>query len=299
MSLRSQTHRTLIGAAGAAALAVGAIASPALAAGSTASATYTCTTQFGPAHPSADYSVKSAPAKMAVGQPVSTTAKFTLDAATTALATTGLGWSKFTGTITTAPSASKAGLDLKFPKTTLGNGTGGSTVANAKGSTLAGAKVGKFTFKLGDLGKVKLTGFDASGKKVGSVVFPTKGTTGKCKNDAGSTTLKSGATAVTTKVVKDSTKTNESASYSSKKNKANGTAKVKAKYGTAATGKVKFLLKKGSTTVKSAKSKLNKKGIAKVSFKGVTAKGKYSIVGKYAGSKTLKGSSGKASFTVK
>jgi hypothetical protein len=299
MSLRSQTHRTLIGAAGAAALAVGAIASPALAAGSTASVSYTCSTPLGDAHPSAVYTVKSAAAKMAVGQPVGTKAKITLDAGTTLLAQ-GLGWSKFSGTINTTPSAKKAGLKLKVAKTTLGNGAGGTTVANAKGSTLTGTKIGKFTFKLGALGDVVLTGYDASGKKLSPPVeFPTKGSFGKCKNDAGTTTLKSGATAVTTKVVKDSTKTKESASYSSKKNKANGTAKVKAKYGTAATGKVKFLLKKGSTTVKSAKSKLNKKGIAKVSFKGVTAKGKYSIVGKYAGSKTLKGSSGKASFTVK
>lgn len=299
MSLRSQTHRTLIGAAGAAALTIGAIASPALAAGSTASATYTCTTQFGPAHPSAVYTVKSAPAKMAVGQPVGTTAKFTLDAATTALATTGLGWSKFSGSIKTDPSASQAGLNLKFPKTALANGTGGSTVANAKGSTLAGTKTGNFTFKLGDLGKVTLTGYDSSGKKVGTVAFPTKGSTGKCKNDTGTTTLKSGTTAVTTKIVKDKSKTKESASYSAKKHQANGTAKVKARYGTPATGKVKFSLKKGTKTVKSATGKLNKKGIAKVSFKGVTAKGKYSIVGKYTGSKTLKGSSGKGSFTVK
>jgi len=299
MSLRSQTHRTLIGAAGAAALAIGAIASPALAAVSKASAAYTCSTQFGPAHPTADYTVKSVPPKMAVGQPVGTTSKFTLDAATTALATTGLGWSKFNGTISTKPSASRAGLHLTFPKTTLGNGPGGSTVAKAAGSTLAGTKTGGFTFKLGDLGKVKLTGYDSSGKKLGSVVFPTKGSTGRCKNDAGTTTLMSGPTAVTTKIVKDTSTTKESAAYSSKKDKAHGTAKVKARYGTPATGKVKFLLKKGSTTIKRATDTLNRRGIAKVSFKGVTAKGKYTIVGKYTGSATLKRSSGKASFTVR
>ena len=74
---------------------------------------------------------------------------------------------------------------------------------------------------------------------------------------------------------------------------------MKARYGTPATGKVKFLLKKGSTTIKRATDTLNRRGIAKVSFKGVTAKGKYTIVGKYTGSATLKRSSGKASFTVR
>jgi hypothetical protein len=299
MTVRS-THLKLIGAAGAAALAVGALASPALAAG-TASVNYTCNTPLGPAHPSAAYTVANAPAKMAVGQPLSTTAVFTLDPTTTALATGTLGWSKFKGTITTKPTASKAGLSLTFPKTTLGNGAGGSTTANAKGSTLAGSAVKSlFTFALGNLGKVSLTGYDASGAKVGTVDFPNSdGTFAQCTNDAGSTLLKNGATPVTTKVVKDTTKTKESASYAAKKKSAASKAKVTSRYGTAATGKVTFTLKKGTHKVKTLSDKVNKKGIAKVVFKGVKAKGKYSITAKYAGSKSLKGSSGKDTFTVK
>jgi hypothetical protein len=298
MTVRA-TQLKLIGAAGAAALTITAMAAPALAAGSTASAAYTCSTQFGPAHPTADYTVKAVGTKMAVGQPVGTTALFTLDAATTGLATVGLGWKTFSGSIITAPSATQAGLSLKFPKTALGNGTAGSTNANAKGSTLTGTKTGAFTYTLGNLGKVTLTGYDASGKKLGDVVFPTPGTTGRCINDAGTTTLMSGATAVTTKVVKDASKTKESASYAAKKKSAKSTAKVKARYGTAVTGKVTFTLKKGTHKVKTLSGKVNKKGIAKVVFKGVKAKGKYSVTAKYAGSKTLKGSSGKDSFTVK
>jgi hypothetical protein len=298
MTVRS-THLKLIGAAGAAALAIGTIASPALAAG-TASVSYTCTTPLGDAHPSAVYTVANPPAKMAVGQPLATTATFTLDPATTALATGTLGWSKFKGTITTKPSASKAGLSLTFPKTALGS-LGNSTVAHAKGSTLAGSAVkSSFTFVLGNLGKVSLTGYDSSGKKVGTVDFPNSdGTFGACTNDAGSTTLMNGATALTTKVVKDSTKTKESASYAAKKKTATSTAKVKSHFGTAATGKVSFTLKKGTHKVKVMTGKINKKGVAKVVFKGVKAKGKYSITAKYAGSKSLKGSSGKDSFTVK
>jgi hypothetical protein len=297
MTVRSAQLK-LVGAAGAAALAVSALASPALAAG-TASITYTCTTPLGDAHPSAVYSVANAPAKMAAGQPSKTTATFTLDPATTALATGQLGWSKFSGTIKTTPSASKAGLNLKIPRTALGS-LGNSTVAHAKGSTLAGTKVGSFTFALGALGTVSLTGYDSSGTKLGTVDFPNSdGTFGRCQNDAGSTTLMNGATAVTTKVVKDTTKTKESASYAAKKKKASSSAKVKSHFGTPATGKVTFTLKKGTHKVKTLKGKINKKGVAKVVFKGVKAKGKYSITAKYAGSKSLKGSSGKDTFTVK
>jgi hypothetical protein len=296
MSLRSK-HLSLVGAAGAVALTIGGLASPAFAAG-TASANYTCITPFGPAKAAAAYTADTAPASMAVGQPLATTGTFTLDASTTALAMGQLGWSKVKGTITTNPTASKAGLDLTFPKTDLGSGPGGSTVANAKGGILAGATVqDSFTFVLGDLGHVTLTGYTNSGKKIGSVRFPSA-TNGKCTNDAGTTTLKDGGTDVTTKTVKDKSKTKETAKYAAKKKSATSTAKVTARYGTKATGKVKFTLKKGAHTVKSMTGKVNKKGIAKVVFKSVKAKGKYSITAKYSGSSTLKGSSGKDTFKV-
>jgi hypothetical protein len=300
MSLRSQKNLKLVGAVGAVALAIGTVAAPALAAGSTASVAYTCQTQFGPVHPSAVYHVKKAPAKMAVGQPLATTSTFTLDAGTTLLAQ-GLGWSKFSGTIKTKSSASRAGLHLKFPKTTLGNGTAGTTDAAATGVTIAGTKTGTFTFKLGDLGKVVLNGFDSSGNPGNppTVTFPDKASgNGKCLNDAGSTTLTSGGNPVTVKIVKDTTKTTETAKYSSKTHVAHGKAKVRSHFGTPATGTVKFILKKGTKILKTAKDTLNKKGVASVSFKHVTAKGKYSITGKYTGSSTLKRSSGKATFTV-
>jgi len=297
MSLRSK-HLTLIGAAGAAALTVGALASPALANGA-ASASYTCSTPLGDAKPSAVYDVASAPSTLAVGQPLATTATFTLDAATTGLATGTLGWSKFKGTITTKPTASRAGLSLTIPKTALG-GAGESTDAHATGSTLAGSAVtNSFTFVLGNIGKVSLTGYDSSGKEVGTVEFPNSdGSFGACTNDAGTTTLMDAATPVTAKIVKDTTTTKEKASYAAKAKTAKGTATVKSRFGTIPTGKVSFTLKKGSQTIKTIKGSLNKKGVATATFKGVKAKGKYSITGKYAGSASLKGSSGKASFTV-
>ncbi len=301
MSVRP-THLKLIGAAGAAALTVGALAAPALAADSTAHVAYTCSVPppFAPATPTADYSVAAAPATMAVGQPLSTTATFTLDPDTTALAQ-GLGWVKFNGTITTKPSASEAGLKLSFPKTTLGNSgtTPGATDAQATGSTLAGTKVvNSFTFQLGNLGDVVLNGFDSSGNKVGSVEFPTPGTFGRCNNDAVTTPLMDGLTPVAAKIVKDKTTTKQSASYSASKHTAKGTAKVKSRYGTAVTGKVAFTLRKGTHKIKTITGKLNKKGVATAVFTGVKAKGKYSITGKYTGSSTLKSSSDRATFKV-
>ncbi len=100
-------------------------------------------------------------------------------------------------------------------------------------------------------------------------------------------------------VSKDKTTTATSADYNATKNIATGKAKVKSHFGLKPTGSVKFTLKKGTHKIKTLSGKLNKKGIAKVSFKGVKAKGKYSITGKYTGNKALKGSSGKATFAVK
>lgn len=295
MSLRSK-HLKIVGAVGAAALTVGSLASPALAAG-TASVDYTCSTPFGDAHASTAYTATdAAPAKMAVGQPLAATATFTLGPAASALAQ-AQGWEKVKGIITTNPTASRAGLNLTFPKTTLAAGPGGTTVANATGSILAGATVqDSFTFVLGNVGKVTLIGY-ASGKKVGTANFPGGGN-GRCMNDDGTTKLQDGGTDVTTQTVKDKSKTKASASYAAKKKAATGKAKVKARYGTKATGKVKFTLKKGTHKIKTMTGKVNKKGIAKVVFKNVKAKGKYSIIAKYSGSDTLKKSSGKDTFKV-
>ena len=61
---------------------------------------------------------------------------------------------------------------------------------------------------------------------------------------------------------------------------------------------MKFILKRGTHTIKSLSGKLNKKGIAKVAFKNVKRHGKYSITAKFGGDKALKASSGRATFKV-
>src|SRR6185503_1726657 len=121
-----------------------------------------------------------------------------------------------------------------------------------------------------------------------------------CVNTAGATTLKNATSEpATVAVTKDGSKTVTKASYSAKKDVATGTAKVAgSKFKLAGTGKVKFTLKKGTKTIKSVTEKL-KKGKATAHFTKVKAKGKYSITAKFGGDAGLKGSSGKASFTVK
>ena len=75
-------------------------------------------------------------------------------------------------------------------------------------------------------------------------------------------------------------------------------AKFTSRLGSLANVKVKFTLIKGTHTVMSMTGKVNNKGIAKVVFKSVKKKGKYSITAKYSGSSSLKASSGKDTFKV-
>jgi hypothetical protein len=303
MSLRSN-HRKLIGAAGAAALTVGGLAAPALAAGElTADVDYTCQTDFGPATPSASYAVNQPPAKIVAGDTVKlgTTATFGLDATTTGLAQTVLGWDSFKGRIRTKPTNGHVGQRLAIEKTNLGNGPGGSTEADAAGKTLLRyTKTGTFTLRLADIGTVSLTGFDDTDANVGTIEFPNDdGSIGRCKNDAGKTPLRNAADEnATVKVVKDRTTTDVTADYNAIKNAALGKAKVKSRFGLKPTGTVKFILKKGTNTIATAKDDLNKRAVAKVLFKGVQKTGKYKIVGKYLGNAALKSSKGADTFTV-
>jgi hypothetical protein len=308
MTVRS-THLKLIGAAGAAALTVTAMAAPALAAGEeSASVSYTCSTPFGDVHPSAVYTVDAPPAKIVAGQTakLATTTQFTLDTAATGLAA-GLGWTSFDGNITTDPANTHVGQNLKIARTDLNNNGDGTTTASSTGkTTVRYTKAGSFALKLASLGRVHLNGYNALGDPgtPASVDFPSadgSGTLGRCTNDATATNLKNGsAQNATVAVVKDKSKTATSAKYSAKKNVATGTAKVKgANFGLAGTGKVKFILKKGTHTVKTLKGKLNKKGVASVKFKHLAKAGKYSITAKFGGDKGLKASSGKDTFRVK
>jgi len=310
-------HFKIAGAAGAAALVIGAVATPALAAGElSADVTYTCPTTLGltPA-PLAHYVVDAPPASMVAGQKVSlpTIGTVTIDTATSSAlaappAQGGFGWASFTATIVTPTSGSQVGQNLTVPKSPM-SPPGSSTTAPLTGKTLVRpTKAGTFTLNLKNLGAasglpagaVTLQGFAADDTQLNNAVFPDGGAFGQCTNVATKTPLEDVTTApATITVTKDKSTTATKASYNAKKDIATGTATVKGKFGLAGTGKVKFTLKKGTTTLKAISATLNGKGVATAAFKKVKAPGKYSITAKFAGDAALKGSSGKATFPVK
>lgn len=108
-------------------------------------------------------------------------------------------------------------------------------------------------------------------------------------------------------VVKDASTTSTSAAYKAKNRTATLTAKVKgAKYGMAGTGKVTFTVKKGKKTVKTLRGVL-KNGVARASFKApknptkkkAVVPVKYTVKAAFAGDSALKSSAGGSTFTVK
>jgi hypothetical protein len=281
MSVRS-THLKIVGAVGAAALTVGALTAPALAAPQ--DITYNCDQGAPPLGP-LDTTIDpgTIPAALVAGQKVKRNVTMTMHLDQTQ---TGIAQSIGTSVSGTIKSKGTDALALTFPATPI-PGTPGATmdvVATGKG-TISSAKAGSIDITTGRVGAVlHLTG-GAGG--------PVDATPSCAQPTDGSQVLG------TVTVSKDSSKTTTVAKYAAKTKKATGKATVKgAKYGLAGTGKVKFILKKGTKTVASKSGKLNKKGVASVAFKNVKAKGNYSITAKFAGDNGLKKSSGKDTFKV-
>jgi hypothetical protein len=280
MSLRP-THLKLIGAAGAAALTVSVLASPAAAV--TKNLTYNCS--VGDPAPlgkvASTLNTGKIPAKMTAGQSVrrNMTLAVHLDQTQTGLAQ-ALG-THVKGTVSTkGPLAFK----LKIPNTAIPATPGATMDVTGSGKgTITPNRAGKF--------KLNAAAIAAVLKLSGGAPLTAHQT---CKAPKGAA-----KTVATIAVKKDASKTVASAKYSAKKKTTVAAAKVKgAKFGLAGTGKVKFVLKKGIHTLKSAKGKL-KHGVAHVKLKKALGKGTYSITVKFAGDKGLKGSSAKKTFKVK
>jgi hypothetical protein len=269
----------LVGAAGAAALAVGVMAGPASAAPVVVN--YSCFN--GALTIPITMDVGTLPAKMVAGQTVKkaiSSGNVHLDATTVGVALQQ-GWDAVSGTnvaTTTTP------YKLTIPKTTLPS-LGNSLDIPATGAfTIRPTKAGTYTVKAGD-STADIQGWNGATKANDiplDCVAPTDGS-----NVFG-----------TIAVSKDSTKTTVSAGYNAKKDIATGTAKVRSHFGLKATGKVKFTLKRGTHVLKTMKTSLNKKGVAKAAFKHVSKKGKYSITSKYLGNAALKTSAGRDAFRV-
>lgn len=96
---------------------------------------------------------------------------------------------------------------------------------------------------------------------------------------------------------KASSTTDAAVTYSASKDKAKASATVTGSQGVAPTGKVKFVLKRGTQKVDSVTKALTD-GKASATFTGVRKTGKYSVVATYQGSGQLGGSSDTAKFRV-
>ncbi len=276
MSLRITKNLKLTGAAGAAALAIGSLASPALAASQ--HITYTCDV-LGPTDVSLNPG--SIPATMVAGQTSKRTMHMVvhLDAVQTGTAKT-FGDS-VDGTAVATGANKTFPFNMTIPNQSIPS-SGTMDVSASGPGKIRPLQAGTWTVKAGDM-VATLTLHGTSDTTVPlNCVAPTDSTTHY------------GTIAVS----KDKTTTAVTASYAAAKDIATGKAKVKSHFGLKATGKVNFILKKGTHKIKTLSGAVNKKGIAKVQFKNVKSKGNYSITGKYLGDHNLKGSSGKDTFTV-
>jgi hypothetical protein len=269
----------LVGAAGAAALTVGMVAAPAVAAPKEVD--YSC---FGGSVPiPITMDLGTLPTSLVAGQTVKQTISsgnvhLIADVVNIAL---GQGWDAVSGNTTRVTGTP---YTLTIPKTTLPNPATDMDIPATGSFTLHPTKAGAFHVIAGDV-TANIQGWTGSTKA--NVIpldcaAPTDGS-----NDFG-----------TIAVSKDKSTTKVKAAYSAKKHTATGTATVRGHFGLAGTGKVSFTLKKGTHKIKTVKVAL-KKGVAKVAFKHVKKKGKYSITAAFKGDAALKASSGKATFKVK
>ena len=100
--------------------------------------------------------------------------------------------------------------------------------------------------------------------------------------------------------VKDGSTTTAKAAYSAKHHSVGSTATVEsAHHVVPASGKVKFVLKRGTKAVASVTEALNGSGKATAAFTGVRKAGSYTVVATYKGSDLLKGSKDSAKFSVR
>lgn len=99
--------------------------------------------------------------------------------------------------------------------------------------------------------------------------------------------------------VKDGSKTKVAASYAKSTHQVHASVTVSSAHGIVKpTGKVKIVLKRGSTVVASSTQTLSS-AKASATFKNVRKAGSYTVTASYGGSSTLKSSSGSASFRVR
>jgi len=173
---------------------------------------------------------------------------------------------------------------LTIPRTDIGDA--GDAVLTATGplGPITGGIPGPVTLQAGPQA-VTMTLFDLEGDPAGTVFeIP-------CTPAAGEA-----LTFDTISVVKATSRTVAEARYLAKKDKVTGQATVRST--ASPTGKVKFVLKRGSQKV-ATQTKAVRNGKATVAFNRIRKTGKYTLVASYLGSARVKPSTDKAGFRVR
>lgn len=287
MTLRHlQLRRLAVGGASVALAATGLVVATAPAHAASAPLDYTCTVLGSDYNMTASF---AAPATVPVGG----TAKFTASVVVPgdlvgllnlvgAKALSGTGTADLTATPTGSEVGVPAAAALTLPKTDVpasGDMTVPATGSVPLPATLPVGSV--LDIEAGDY-TADLTVHQADGSTSGPLAVP-------CTLDEGQD-----ASAGQVTVVKAGSKTKLTAK--GKKKQAVITVKVASTTTVKATGKVKVSLKGPKKVTKTVK--LNKKGVAKLKVKKLK-KGTYKVAAKYAGDKSVKGSSAKTKVKVK
>ena len=248
---------------------------------------FDCTTPIGPQMFTTDLST-NAPAQLPSGSKTTPTVTelLTVPASLADLMRGVLGIDEIAGRIVSQTKVNGAVVPttLTIPRTDIGDA--GDAVLTATGplGPITGGNPGPVPVEAGPQA-VTMTLFDLEGDPAGTVFeIPCTPTAGQA------------LTFDTITVVKATSRTVAKARYLAKKDKVTGQATVRST--ASPTGKVKFVLKKGSRKV-AAKTAAVRNGKATVAFKRIRKSGKYTLVASYLGSARTKPSTDKAGFRVR
>lgn len=233
----------------------------------------------------------NAPAQLPTGSPASPTmtALLTVPANLADLMRSVLSTDEIAGEIVSQTTVGGVVVPttLAIPRTDIGDS--GEVVLTATGamSPFTAGTPGDVIEILAGAQDVNMTLFDLEGDPAGApFAIPCTPTSGQ------------DPTIGNVEVVKADSRTKVAPSYNAKQDKAAGKATVLAANGIPATGKVKFVLKKGAREVASATTML-RGGRAAVVFTKVRKAGRYTLVASYLGSTRVKPSTGKGGFGVR
>lgn len=265
-------------------LGVASLAAPAAA----AEQTYTCTVLGNPQEFPVDLTVK--PARVAPGKTVQArlNVKLTVPEDLANAMRGLLGAAEVDGTAdatTKVGAAAPATTTITIPKTSTGTAGPITLAGSGRLGPVKAGKPGQSVAVRAEVVTVRMNLYNAEGVATPFEI--------PCELNGDNTRIG----AVTT--TKAASRTTVRAAYAAKAERIRAVATVRAGQGVTARGKARFVLKRGAKSVATRTVKLTRKGTATANFGRVTAPGAYTVVVRYAGSKQVKASRGKATVRVR